>query len=160
MKYTVTYSCGHTHEVQLYGKTADRERKIKWMEEQAVCPDCYKAQKEATAKAQAEENGLPALTGSEKQIAWAEILREKALATIAEKLDTIKISQYENGDEIMKKVKPLIIKKAAELHTGSRYWIDHRDNLPTETWKTLGKETFDALGGVQAVIDNIRAELG
>ena len=29
MKYTLTYSCGHTGTVQLYGKTEERERKIK-----------------------------------------------------------------------------------------------------------------------------------
>ena len=33
MKYTLTYSCGHTGTVQLYGKTEERERKIKYYEE-------------------------------------------------------------------------------------------------------------------------------
>ena len=30
MKYDVRFSCGHTHTVELFGKSADRERKIKW----------------------------------------------------------------------------------------------------------------------------------
>lgn len=28
-KYDVTYSCGHTDVVQLYGKNADRERELR-----------------------------------------------------------------------------------------------------------------------------------
>lgn len=47
MKYEVTCSCGHTHTVELFGKTSDRERKIKYYETYGVCPDCYKAQKTA-----------------------------------------------------------------------------------------------------------------
>lgn len=47
MKYEVTFSCGHTHTVELFGKTSDRERKIKYYETYGVCPDCYKAQKTA-----------------------------------------------------------------------------------------------------------------
>lgn len=40
MKYDVKFSCGHTCTVELFGKTSDRERKIKWYEECAVCPIC------------------------------------------------------------------------------------------------------------------------
>ena len=32
MKYDVTYSCGHTGTVELYGKTSERESKIRWYE--------------------------------------------------------------------------------------------------------------------------------
>lgn len=42
MKDYVTYSYGHTGEVQLFGSNKDRERKIKWYEESALCPECYK----------------------------------------------------------------------------------------------------------------------
>lgn len=45
MKYDVTFSCGHTSTVDLVGKYADRERKIKYYEESGLCPECYKAQK-------------------------------------------------------------------------------------------------------------------
>lgn len=44
-KYGITYSCGHSGTESLFGKGADRERKIKWLEECAVCPDCFAAQK-------------------------------------------------------------------------------------------------------------------
>lgn len=46
MKYDVKFSCGHTHTVQLFGKYADRERKIEYFERCGVCPDCYREMKE------------------------------------------------------------------------------------------------------------------
>lgn len=43
MKYIINYSCGHSGTVQLFGKTADRERKVKWLETQ-ICPACEHAE--------------------------------------------------------------------------------------------------------------------
>ena len=58
MKYDVRFSCGHTHTVELFGKSADRERKIKWYEEFGVCPDCYAEQKRIEMTVAAEKQGL------------------------------------------------------------------------------------------------------
>jgi hypothetical protein len=41
-KYNVTFSCGHTETKELFGKHTDRERKIKWFEEEGLCSECYK----------------------------------------------------------------------------------------------------------------------
>ena len=46
-KYDVKFSCGHTHTVELFGPTADRERKIKYLEECGICPECKEAEKAA-----------------------------------------------------------------------------------------------------------------
>lgn len=82
MKDYVTYSCGHTGEVQLFGTNKDRERKIKWYEESALCPDCYKKQQEERGKELAAEYNLPEITGvSDKQIAFAETLRTRYLTS-------------------------------------------------------------------------------
>ena len=45
-KYNVTYSCGHEGTVQLFGKSEERDRKIKYYEEFGICPECYKKQKQ------------------------------------------------------------------------------------------------------------------
>lgn len=42
MKYDVTFSCGHTQEVQIYGKAEERARKIKYWGKSGLCSECYK----------------------------------------------------------------------------------------------------------------------
>lgn len=88
MKYYVTFSCGHEGEVNLYGKAAERDRRIAWYEEEGICPDCYRKMKEEERrkadeglaayadKIEAEWN-LPELEGTEKQVAWARKIRAR-----------------------------------------------------------------------------------
>lgn len=80
---TITYSCGHTGEVQVTGKRADRESKKAWHERQK-CKECWRVAQSKHAAQMNAEAGLPSLTGSEKQIAWAESLRAKWLKKIAD----------------------------------------------------------------------------
>jgi len=87
-KYDITYACGHVETVKLYGPNKDRERRIASMSA-GVCDACYKARKDAehaaanaSAAAANAAGGLPALVGSEKQVAWAESLRAERLAAI------------------------------------------------------------------------------
>ena len=86
MKYYVTFSCGHEGEVNLYGKAAERDRRIAWYEKEGICPDCYRKMKEDERK-QADEElaayaekietewSLPVLEGTEKQVSWARKIR-------------------------------------------------------------------------------------
>lgn len=46
MKQSVRFSCGHEATVELFGKNADREKKIDYYKNYGVCPNCYKEQKE------------------------------------------------------------------------------------------------------------------
>ena len=93
-KYKVTYSCGHESVVELFGKETEREKKLEWMRDIAVCPDCYKeqlkAERDEANKAAAEraaEQGLPVLTGTEKQVAWANTIRDKFVSGVQTELD-------------------------------------------------------------------------
>ena len=82
MKDYVTYSCGHTGEVQLFGSNKARERTTKWYEASALCPECYKKQHAERCQALAAEYNLPEITGvSDKQIAFAESLRGRYLTS-------------------------------------------------------------------------------
>lgn len=45
MKYEVKMSCGHTETVNLFGKDADRKRRIEYLENYGLCTECYKKQK-------------------------------------------------------------------------------------------------------------------
>lgn len=81
-KYDVTYSCGHNGTVQLFGKESERATKISWFENSGMCPDCYRAKQEQ--KIVSANANLPALTGSEKQIAWALRIRAERYQKIME----------------------------------------------------------------------------
>ena len=134
-KYEVKMSCGHVETIQLFGKMEDRYKKIAWLEENGVCAECHKAQKkqehaEATAKAaeKATAEKLPALTGSEKQISWALVIRAQKLAQVDTMLE--KISAACNGDEekiALAKIQSQAIKNVLVSYTDSKFWIDNRD---------------------------------
>jgi hypothetical protein len=86
MKYDVNFSCGHTETIELFGKNTERKRKIEYFEQYGMCSTCYKAQKEAEHKAEMDaykSAELPALTGTPKQIAWAEKIRLEAYNSYA-----------------------------------------------------------------------------
>lgn len=72
-KYEITYSCGHTGTVELFGNSKEREKKIANIEKYRVCPDCAKAANEQQTKA-VKTAGLPDLKGTAKQITWADDL--------------------------------------------------------------------------------------
>ena len=144
-KYDVTHRCGHTVTVQLVGPHKERARRIEWMRTN----HCFSCDNEIAAQAAREtasKAGLPALTGSPKQIAWAETLRAK------------KITEFEAAADVLGK-KYIARSKAARaeladalalLHhevfgeAASRYWIDARDGQSI-TYETLG-ETIKARG--------------
>lgn len=132
MKYEIEYACGHTGTVQLFGKTADRERKVKWLETQ-ICPACEHAEiekrraEEATvAKEKAEEFGLPELEGTPKQVSWALTIRDKILNR---ELDTLKIKQRRK-DEDAEKQRQFIDWLCQQNQ--ARFWIDHRRHYSDE----------------------------
>ena len=77
MKTTITYACGHTEEIVIYGKRADREKKIAWLESQ-LCAECRARE----GAAQGAAKGWAALEGSPKQIAWAEDLRAESINAV------------------------------------------------------------------------------
>src|SRR3990167_3314191 len=88
------HSCGHNGErYQAYGHHTGRERQLAAIEAHP-CPDCRKVAAEKSA-AQA---GLPLLSGSIKQIAWASESRERALRLLpadqAEKLRAEKSAKW------------------------------------------------------------------
>lgn len=146
--YTVNYKCGHEGRIQLYGKTTDRERKLDWMSGNVLCDDCQKLKFAANNAKAAETNaqiGLPSLSGSDKQIAWAESLRQKAYKLLtadnaARELvahavthakqfgltqEMLKAAGIDSRDKAAAIMREVINKLFAE-QTAARYWIDNR----------------------------------
>lgn len=139
-KYDVTYGCGHEATIQLYGPVKDRDRKIAWLESSGLCSDCYKAKRDAefaarNTEAASANAALIALTGSDKQIAWAESIRREQLAGLAKRdlrirpamMETIgvvgndpRIAQMDNTIEEMV--------TTARTQASAKWWIDNRTN--------------------------------
>ena len=97
-KYEVTYSCGHSDTVTLFGPYKERDRKLEWMKT-TLCPACYKAEqarlREERNRKNAEESktaGLAPITeGTAKQNGWAESLRAKVFK--------VTDPEYKRGDD-------------------------------------------------------------
>ena len=51
-KYTILMSCGHEDTIELFGKTADRERKIEYFKSSGLCKECYKKQMQEKEEAE------------------------------------------------------------------------------------------------------------
>lgn len=88
-KHNVTYSCGHQGVENLFGPHRDRERRISYLESSGLCAACYARKKESeraaasiAAERAASSAGLPALEGTERQVAWAETLRREFCAQV------------------------------------------------------------------------------
>jgi hypothetical protein len=132
-QYDIHFSCGHTETRQLFGKTKDREWRISEWERSGLCSKCWEAERQrqfdeenAVAMEKAKEYGLPDLTGSEKQIAWATTLRQNWIDR-AEKIISV-YAESENIDLIQTAMEHIIIK-----NTSARYWIDSRNDNIYET---------------------------
>lgn len=108
---TITHACGHTEEIQVFGKRAERERKIAWLEAQ-VCAECRAAEAAEASKA----TGMAALTGSPKQVAWAEDLRSETMGAIA---------ATKTRTESESALKDRVIKYIGGI-TSAAWWIDNR----------------------------------
>lgn len=126
-KYNVKFSCGHTEEIQLFGKGADRQRKITWLEEHGECSSCYKARlaaahaaETAAAAAKAEEEKLPELTGSEKQVNWAISIRAKKMADLDKMLTGA--NDTDHNRTAIQAAKLVLLRQ-----TQSKFWIDNRN---------------------------------
>lgn len=120
MWVTVTYACGHEGDVQIYGSGSDRERKARKYG-YYLCPDCkYQEarQRVADAREKAQAAGIPELTGSIKQVAWADNIRTQIM------------SQYDvSKKQIPDNLQPALdylMDRIVKTHGSASWWIDRR----------------------------------
>lgn len=144
MKVNITYSCGHQGTINVFGKSEERERKIKYFEEYGLCPDCYKAEKQGEERSFAERYELPELQGSEKQISWAESIRMEKIKAFENEKPAIRKGAGDDFADFLNEFADKYYK-----NNSASWWIDHRE------WKTFKKEllkeavtTFKAQDGM------------
>ena len=102
--------CGKEYEISK--KFASGKEARNWEEfmsgtENGMCPECYKESKKKELLESVEKYNLPELTGSEKQIAWAEEIRAKLVSKVSK--PTEKFFELVN------------------TKTSAKWWIDNRD---------------------------------
>lgn len=91
-KRNVTYACGHRSTVQSTGTKEEHDMKVSRLDEYILCPNCElkaahktgKSMIEITAAFGCRKAGCAELTGSEKQILWAETIRFAHLMALDE----------------------------------------------------------------------------
>ena len=121
MKYMITHSCGHCVEHVLFGPSKDRQRKVEWMET-IPCSECQREEDQKAREEKAKEMGLPELTGTEKQVAWAQKIRLSILDTLSEK----HTAMYCKFDGITEEQYTKAVEYAASIESAS-WWIENRD---------------------------------
>jgi len=131
--YDIERACGHTETIQIYGTNShgERERRAKW-EENKLCADCYqkelqkkRAEENSKSAQSAQEAGLPKLTGSDKQISWAESIRDKFKFDIPASKELPGLSEYtQQFRNVVESLRDRNKKK-----TEARWWIDNRDKM-------------------------------
>ena len=142
MQYTVTHTCGHTITHQIYNGSAYGRKRSAWLATQP----CLTCKREADNAAAAEVNaaaGLPTLTGSAKQVAWAETIRAKGLASFDEYRAEIMRrakgteAQVAEANRQWDAVRAWI---AGQADAG--WWIDRRGNLGYELFREAVPAVF------------------
>lgn len=167
-------TCGQTFEVRAYKYNSREARSFEaWAVENIVeCDDCAKARKDAehaeeNAKAaqSAKENEYPELQGTEKQVAWANTIREKAMASLRE------YYARQSGDAYTYQEQAVI--RVALGHVKASWWIDHRAAVcggmmslmnalfasDEETYDHI-KETCEAIENGEMTLAEAMAEFG
>ena len=154
--YYGTYSCGHDGRVNIIGPTKLRQ----WIADrkfEGLCPDCYgkylqeqREKSNAEAAEKAKEMELPELKGTEKQVAWANTLRQKMIDAVEEKLKYIE--ERHGNPELANGILNFILtnKTNASWYIDNRHEIDDIEHLfrsikdeYTESIKTNEKDIED-----------------
>ena len=116
-QYGITYRCGHEDTVQIYGTNVhgEREKKAAWYGT-IDCPACR------AAKARQGHDGLPALEGTDRQVAWADDIREEVLEEARNDRDGW--ANHGAAEEQITAADRIIV--WLEAQASASWWIDHQ----------------------------------
>ena len=142
MQTTITHTCGHTETVQTYGTSKERDSKAAWLSSKP-CQECQRKAQQTAAAESAQAQGLPTLTGSDKQVAWATTIRAEQLGKVAKMRSEFEALGRKQGatDDVMAEqmgqFDALTAKVAAQ--TSASWWIDRRSNSAQALLKDVSK---------------------
>jgi len=173
-KYEIQHSCGHVRTHTIVGPTKDRPRRVAYLEDQ-LCSECWAERKRealardnAAAAAANEDRGLPALTGTPRQIEWAESIRAEAAAKAAKLAPTPIRDGVEEEMGLPRVEIEVRVARADEAarrrvseimaRTDAGWWIDHRDHVLYEISIARRDAVAAEFADVQARRDAARRE--
>ncbi len=133
-KYQVEHTCGHTVTHSLFGKLKGRDLAIQRLR-QEDCPECDSAQwwaariaKYPANSAAAGAAGFATLQGSERQVAWAECVRQSFVQAVVEAEQALEPAKArpEKLTEAERKAIPCLEQTLSEMRarTNASEWID------------------------------------
>ncbi len=124
-KQTITQACGHRITHDLFGPNNDRDRKAAWLKS-VPCLACKRTAEQATAAPLVA--GLPALTGSDKQVSWATSVRAQQLTKIAMEIERA-VANCDATDPAQAAAIARIEAAVATIkqQSAAGWWIDRRD---------------------------------
>ena len=167
-------TCGK--EFELSAVKQNRREADKW-EEWAVsyydeCAECYQKRKERQreeenqkAAEMATEAGLPKLTGSEKQVAWAESIRMGFYQVTAAEMERAQEKFARTKDERKERWRKRLegmteFRNWIFSHDDARFWIDHRGTFTTIDGGLLTAElNLSDLYAQENVPEDVKEEL-
>lgn len=121
-KYRIKMSCGHVQEVTVSGSANERERQISYLERFGDCDECIERKREKDML-QAQEEAIgknwPALTGTEKQIKWAEVIRKTKIRELEEFVTIFCQANITEAGDILRKI---------SRNSSAKWWIEHRNS--------------------------------
>ena len=112
MDHTITHACGHLQIHHVLGFTQQQLRKVAMLEAES-CDSCRRAtrREESLAASGERSAALASLSGSPRQVAWAESIRATRLTSL--------LADHDNGT-------PDACRSCAAV-AEAKWWIDHRD---------------------------------
>ena len=117
MDHTITHACGHVQIHHVLGFTQQQLRKVTRLES-APCDSCRQAARQASRATYGAERAaalahlaLASLSGSPRQVAWAESIRVTRLTSL--------LADHDNGTTDACRSCAAIVE--------AKWWIDHRD---------------------------------
>lgn len=154
-EYEIDFSCGHTETRDLsYKPAGDRQGLANWLSKKGTCSECFKKQKgkedleermqEVTAGKQRLE--LPDLGGSEKQVKWGELNRDKLIRAAHEEL-----TEGDAPEMTEDEFEARILVHARRINRAG-WWMDNKD-AEVEDLEELVSTALDD-GDAQAGTEN------
>lgn len=138
--YTITYSCGHSADKVLYGPEAQRQNYIAYAAKSCLCPACDKAEDQAVCEAVEAEMGLPVLSGSEKQVAWARDIRAEKVKAAAELIEKSRPAAEAQGKVEQYEQRAAAVMQALCEIAQAKWWIEQRRDNVELTLRNINRD--------------------